>query len=328
MEFGFMALPRALDETVEAATLGEQLGFRWLGVADSPTVYQESYLHQLAAARATERISIGPMVTHVVARHPVIVANLLATLNEFTDGRVVAAVGTGNSAARGLRLRPASLADLREGIEAVRSYWRGEGGAFRESEIPITGLVRRGCPILVAADAPKLTELAGEVGDGLLYGGTLETDVLERRIASARRVDSGRRVWVAPSASVRGRREEVKAELGAMIIAMANRAIRGDLDERGIPPELQADVRDMWRQYDYAFHADTTRPRNLELVSEHLADYLTDTTCIWGDEARWAERLDTLERLGCDGVHFIIGQPDQRQAVREIGARLASIGRL
>jgi hypothetical protein len=113
-----------------------------------------------------------------------------------------------------------------------------------------------------------------------------------------------------------------------MIVAMANRAIRGDLDERGIPPELQADVREMWRQYDYAFHADVTRPRNLELVSSPLADYLTDTTCIWGDEARWAERLDALETQGCDGVLFIIGQPDQRRTVRELGARLQSIGRL
>ena len=60
--------------------------------------------------------------------------------------------------------------ELREGIEAIRSYWRGEGGTFRESEIPSTGIVRRGCPILIAADAPRLTALAFEVGDGLLYG--------------------------------------------------------------------------------------------------------------------------------------------------------------
>ena len=87
MRFGFMLLPRSLEETREVARLGEAAGFEWMGVADSPTVYQESYLHQVEAARETERIMIGPIVTHVVARHPVIVANLLATFNELTDGR-------------------------------------------------------------------------------------------------------------------------------------------------------------------------------------------------------------------------------------------------
>ena len=82
MRMGFMVLPRRIEDTREAARIGEAAGFDWMGVADSPTVYQDSYLHQLEAANATERIKVAPMTSHLVARHPVIVGNLLATLTK------------------------------------------------------------------------------------------------------------------------------------------------------------------------------------------------------------------------------------------------------
>ena len=327
-----MGLPRGLDETREVARVGEAAGFEWMGVADSPTVYQDSFLHQLEAARATIEIKVGPMATHLVARHPVIVGNLLATLNEFTDGRAIGTIATGNSAARGLGMKPATVEELGQGIAAIRSYWKGEGGPFSSriysgSEIPVSGLERPACPLFVAADGPKATALAGEVGDGLLYGGTLEQDVLRRRVEAGRRRDE-QRVWIGPSVSLRESVEEVQEELGAMIIAMANRAFRGDLDERNIPEDVQADIREMWRRYDYGFHADSSRPQNLEIVSERLSAYLIEHFCIWGTEERWRDRLEWLEGEGCDGVMFILGQAEQVEVVREIGERLRGLGKL
>src|SRR5205807_2008410 len=123
--------PRELEQTRQAARLGEELGFSWLGVADSPTVYEDCYLHLLEAARATTSIAVGPVVSHVVARHPVIVANALATLNEFTEGRVLAVLGTGNSAARGLKLEPASVDLLRPGGGGRPRRRDGEPGDAR-----------------------------------------------------------------------------------------------------------------------------------------------------------------------------------------------------
>lgn len=329
MRFGFMLLPRNLEETRAVARAGENAGFEWMGVADSPTVYQESYLHQLEAARATERIKVGPMVSHLVARHPVIVANLLATFNEFTGGRGWGAIGTGNSAARGLGLKPASVAELGQGIAAIRACWRGEGAdyssaTYRDSSIPATGIERDPGTLFVAADGPKATALAGEVGDGLLYGGTLEPDTVKRRFEAGRQ-RTDQEVWIGPSVSVRETVEEVRDELGAMIIAMANRAFRGDLDERNVPAEIQEDVRRMWERYDYAFHADSKRPQNVEIVTPALSEYLIEHFCVWGSPERWAERISWLEGLGCDGLMFILGQADQAAAVDEIAARLAEL---
>jgi alkanesulfonate monooxygenase SsuD/methylene tetrahydromethanopterin reductase-like flavin-dependent oxidoreductase (luciferase family) len=327
MRFGFMLLPRDVEETRAVATLGEELGFDWMGVADSPTVYQEAFLHQLEAAHVTERIQIGPMLSHVVARHPVIVGNLLATLNQFTGGRVIGCLGTGNSAARGLGLKPASVEGLKQAVEAIRGYWRGEGGELSDSMIPATGLAREGPPIVIGADGPKAAELAGEVGDGLLYGGTMDPEVRRRRLQVGRRREE-QQAWIAPTVSLAETHEAVREDLGAMVVAMANRAMRGDLSERGVPPEIQEDVRAMRRAYDYGYHADSSRPRNLAVVSPRLNDFLIDTLCVWGSEERWADTLRGLDADGWTGVMFILGQATQLDVLGALGERLTRLGLL
>jgi 5,10-methylenetetrahydromethanopterin reductase len=327
VQFGFMLLPRSLSQTREVARLGGELGFSWIGVADSPTVYQDSYLHQLEVARTAENVMVGPMVSHIVARHPVIVGNQLATLNSFTGGRVIGTLATGNSAARGLGMKPASLPELAQGIEAIQAYWRGERADFKDSFIPATGLQRDACPLLVSADGPKAAELSRRLGDGLLYGGTLDPGVRRRRLA-AMGTGAGKQSWVAPAVSLREDHASVRDDLGAMVIAMANRAMRGDLDERAVPADVQADVLEMRRAYDYGFHADNSRPKNAGVVSERLTNHLIDSLCVWGDEARWRQTLDGLEEDGWTGVMFILGQAEQASVVKEIGARLAALGRL
>lgn len=326
MDFGFMVLPRSLEASRESARLGEKLGFSWISVADSPTVYQDSYLHQLEIARAAPTVRVGPMVSHVVARHPVIVGNQLATLNSFTGGRVIGTLATGNSAARGLGMKPATIAELEQAIHAIQAYWRGEQGDFKASSIPASGLERDGCPILVSADGPKAAALSGRAGDGLLYGGTLDPEVRRRRLAA---MGGGhRQAWVAPTVSLAEDHDAVRDDLGAMVIAMANRAMRGDLDERGVPPEIQEDVLEMRRVYDYGFHADNSRPRNTALVSARLTNFLIDTLCIWGGEARFKATLDALAEEGWTGVMFILGQTGQLEIIQALGERLQRLGYL
>ena len=327
MRIGFMVLPRRIEDTREAARIGEAAGFDWMGVADSPTVYQESYLHQLEAANVTERIKVAPMTSHLVARHPVIVGNLLATLNEITGGRAVGTITTGNSAARGLGMKPAKLAELAEGFEAIRGYWRGEGGPFKDSAIPPSGIVREGCPLILGADGPKATALAGEIGDGLLYGGSMDPEVRKRRLAAGK-TRPDQEAWIAPTVSLGETHDAVREDLGAMVVAMANRAMRGDLAERGVPDELHPDVEAMRASYDYGYHADNSRPLNTGIVSDPLTNHLIDSLCLWGDEDRWGNLLTELEEEGWDGVMLILGQATQLGVLTEIGARLQRLGHL
>jgi 5,10-methylenetetrahydromethanopterin reductase len=327
MRFGFMVLPRQIEDTRAAARIGEAAGFDWMGVADSPTVYEDSYLHQLEGARATERLKVGPMTSHLVARHPVIVGNLLATMNEITDGRAIGTITTGNSAARGLGMKPAKLAEVAEGFEAIRGYWRGEGGKFKDSEIPATGMERRGCTLLFGADGPKAAATAGQVGDGILYGGSMDPEVRRRRLAAGR-TRPEQEAWLAPTVSLGESYDEVRDDLGAMVVAMANRAMRGDLAERGVPEELHEDVAAMWKAYDYGYHADNSRPRNTAVVSDALAEHLIDSLCLWGDEDRWRRLVGEFEEEGWTGMMLILGQATQLDVLQRIGERLGRLGQL
>jgi 5,10-methylenetetrahydromethanopterin reductase len=327
LDYGIMIFPRRASETRRVAERAEALGFSWLGIADSPTVYQESYLHQLEALRATRRLVVGPVTTHVTLRHPLIVGNLLATLTEIGDGRVVGVLATGNSGARGVGLTPATVKQLGEAVAAIRGYWAGVGGSFGESRIPPTGLARKGCPLFIAADGQRVAALAGDQGDGMLYGGTMEPAVLARRIAAGRR-RADQKLWLGPAVSLAPTIGAVLDEMGTLVVAMANRAFRGDLFERGIPEPLHADVRAMWQRYDYAYHADATRPLNVGIVSPALAEFLVEHFVIWGDAPRWRSKLDALRGHGCNGIMFILGQGDAEQACEAIASRLRELGEI
>jgi 5,10-methylenetetrahydromethanopterin reductase len=328
VKHGFLTLPRSLEETRAIAAEADATGWDWLGVGDSPVVFEDSYIHQAVALGVTQRIHVGPLVSHVVLRHPLAVGNMLATLNSLGAGRSVGTLATGNSAARGLGMRTASLEDMREAFAAIRGYWRGIGGTFRGSSIPATGIERAGCPLLLAADGPKAAELAGQIADGMLYGGTLEPEVLDRRVAAGKR-RGGQSFWAAPAVSLAVSRAAVIEDMGALLVAQANRALRGaDLAERGVPKALHSEVQALWRAYDYAYHADNTRPRNTGLMSEELAAYLVDHFVIWGDDAAWRRRLLDLRRRGCDGVVFILGQGSQVEVLRGLTSRLQDIGEL
>jgi 5,10-methylenetetrahydromethanopterin reductase len=213
-------------------------------------------------------------------------------------------------------------------VEAIQSYWRGERGDFRKSFIPATGVQRNGCPLLIAADGPKAAALSARVGDGLLYGGTLDPEVRRLRLASMGPTIDSKQAWIAPTVSLGESHDQVSEDLGAMVVAMANRAMRGDLDERRVPAGVQADVLEMRRAYDYGFHADSTRPKNTGVVSDRLRRYLVDSLCLWGDDHRWAQTLDGLAADGWTGVMFILGQGEQLGPVHAIGERLARLGHL
>lgn len=326
MRVGVMIQPRALAETRALARLAESEGLDWLGVPDSPAVYEDSFLHQSEALRVTRRLLVGPLVTHFVVRHPLVVANALATLSAESGGRVLAAVGTGNSAARGLGMPPARLRDLGDAITCMRAWWAGERAEYRGGFIPATRIVRRAPPVLLAADGPRGAELAAEVADGFVFGGGLDEELVRSRTAVARR-HARQTMWIAPGVSMAAERDEVVRDVGPQMVAMANRALRGDLDDQGVPRRLHDAVRAMRAGYDYGAHADAQRPLNVAVATPALAEYLVDRMVLWGDDRRWERVLDRLAGL-CDGVMLVLGQREPAPAVRAIAERLRRLGYL
>jgi hypothetical protein len=95
-----------------------------------------------------------------------------------------------------------------------------------------------------------------------------------------------------------------------------------------VPAAVQEDVLEMRRAYDYAFHADSSRPQNIGAMSQRLSSYLIDSLCVWGGEARWKATIDALAEQGWTGIMFILGQAEQVGVVQAIGERLCKLGYL
>jgi len=112
----------------------EGLGFEWISIwdhfyaadASGSPVCLEAVAAHAALIEATTRVQCGSLVYSVGYRHPAILANAMATLDQMADGRVVLGMGAGWAQieydAYGIPFPPAPvrLRQLDEGIQCVR----------------------------------------------------------------------------------------------------------------------------------------------------------------------------------------------------------------
>ena len=136
------------------------------------------YVTLTAAACNTEKIRLGPGVTHPYTRHPVVTAVSVASLDQFSGGRAFLGIGAGGS--RSLvpmqipRSKPLQLS--REVVEIARLLWKGEtvtydGEFFQLKDARIGFPCRPDIEVHWAARGPKMLELGGELADvNLLHG--------------------------------------------------------------------------------------------------------------------------------------------------------------
>jgi alkanesulfonate monooxygenase SsuD/methylene tetrahydromethanopterin reductase-like flavin-dependent oxidoreductase (luciferase family) len=94
--------------------------------------FGDPWMLMTAAALATSRLRIGPLVTPVARRRPEQLARQVATLDALSGGRVIFGAGLGGPiddefASFGDTTDPVVLAErLDEGLELLTRYWTGE----------------------------------------------------------------------------------------------------------------------------------------------------------------------------------------------------------
>src|SRR5687768_2025123 len=100
-----------------------------------------------ALAEATRRISLGPLVLNVSNRHPGLLANMAATLQAVSGGRLLLGLGAGGSrrtpyaaeqAALGqpVAADPARAQHVVDAIQSLRRFWSGHSGFLRPEPAP------------------------------------------------------------------------------------------------------------------------------------------------------------------------------------------------
>ncbi len=155
---------------------------------------------------ATERVLVGPDVTHPLLVHPVVTAANLAALDELTGGRAILGVGRG-SLTEPLGIAPASPARVRGLVEEVERHL---AGSFSWQP------PRRRVPVFVGAFGPRMLELActgwaDQVRPPGIWDVRFFEDV-KRRVAG--RVELGCEVW-----TVVDRDRERARDLGREVLA-------------------------------------------------------------------------------------------------------------
>ena len=142
----------------------------------------EAWTVLAALAEVTKRISLGPLVLNVANRHPGLLANMAATLQAVSGGRLLLGLGAGGSrrtpyAAEqeglGLTVERDETRARRvvEAIEVMRRLWAGDGASFAGESYRLerpSGFLRPEPPppIIVGGFGPRMAGIAGRHADG------------------------------------------------------------------------------------------------------------------------------------------------------------------
>ncbi len=121
-----------------------------------------------ALAEVTQRIALGPLVLNVANRSPGVLANMAATLQAVSHGRLLLGLGAGGSRrtpyaveqeAMGATVERDEVRARRvvEAITLMRRLWSGEHGFLRPDPPP---------PIIVGGFGPRMATIAGAHADG------------------------------------------------------------------------------------------------------------------------------------------------------------------
>jgi alkanesulfonate monooxygenase SsuD/methylene tetrahydromethanopterin reductase-like flavin-dependent oxidoreductase (luciferase family) len=130
-----------------------------------------------AAAAVTSRVKVGSFINNVMNRHPAVLARMLATLWDQSEGRVELGIGVGGFAAEMAALGinfpepPVRVEIVREAVEVMRRLWTGGPVSYEGQHFRLTEAYAHPAPeppprIIVGGEKPGGARLAAMVGDG------------------------------------------------------------------------------------------------------------------------------------------------------------------
>ena len=173
-----------------AAIAAEEAGFDGLWTWDhlrdpdgaSDAGVPEAMTVLAALAEVTRRLTLGPLVLNVANRHPGLLANMAATIQQISGGRLLLGLGAGGHrrlpyAAEqqmlGLPIdRDAARAErVAEAAQVMRRLWVGDRSNFAGTHYRLerpSGYLRADPPppIIVGGFGPRMAAIAGRHADG------------------------------------------------------------------------------------------------------------------------------------------------------------------
>jgi probable F420-dependent oxidoreductase len=180
------------DNIRDAAALSEKLGFDSVWATDhvvvpsdsvesfGPTFFEAVAVMSYVAALTT-KVEIGAAILIVPYRHPLLLAKMLATIDELSGGRIVLGAGLGWLESESNLLgvphrRRARIAD--ESLAAIRACWESDQPVFHGEIYDFSDFHfaprphrNRRLPILVGGASSAALRRAARFGDGWIGDG-------------------------------------------------------------------------------------------------------------------------------------------------------------
>lgn len=195
----------------------EALGYDELYSADH-IGFVDPFAPLLAAALATDRLRVGPLVINNELHHPVLLARTAATVDRLTGGRLVLGMGTGYQQSEhdaiGSPIRPPgarvdrfaeSLAVLRTLLDDGSADLGGDHLHVHLDDLGVRPIQER-LPLLIGGHGRRVVGLAGKLADiyqftglthaadGAISAGGFSLDDLRRRAEWLKEAAEGREI--------------------------------------------------------------------------------------------------------------------------------------
>ena len=186
---------------IEQVRVADAVGFDAFSMGEHYNIPGLQRLHQIPAlarlCAEAKHCAVGTAVTLLGLRHPVTVANELASLDIINNGKSFAAFGLGyrDDELNAFELtREQRFRRFVEGIEIIKRLWTEdhvsyEGKEFKIKDVSVDPkpLQKPRPPIWIAANSDAAVERAARIGDGWIIGPHSAIEELERQMSLFRK---------------------------------------------------------------------------------------------------------------------------------------------
>jgi 5,10-methylenetetrahydromethanopterin reductase len=229
--------------------------------------------------------------------------------------------------------RVATVAEMEAFAVAFRALthnqaavWNGTETELRFDADPV--------PLWMAAEGPRMLDLAGRVADGVIMGNGVSEEVVRDNIA---RVEAGAKaagrslddieLWFMAKPYIAATEQQALRETAFSIAASANHAFRSTFEGKLLPEELRPGMQRLLDGYDSTRHnlADLAADNAALIFDNGLDDYLARRFLLGGPPERIAERLDELASWGASNVVFAGVFGDPIEYATEISTKVLSL---
>jgi 5,10-methylenetetrahydromethanopterin reductase len=313
---GIAAMCRNMHEYLEWVEVTESCGYYLAGYGDTQNLLPDPYVALTAMAMRTNRVKLCTTVSNPMTRHPSVAASGFAALQEVSNGRAIFGIGTGDSAVKNVGGRAARRDEIEAYCRAFKAMVRGEIARYDDREMCLLWDVPAAdpVPVFIAAEGPKMMRLAGEIGDGVIFGNGISREVVAdnlRRVREAA-VDAGRdpesvEPWFLTKVVLSDEPEpELWRRLAWTLAASANHAFKFSFDDKFVPDDLQEPMRRLMAEYRSNEHNQVNAgDHNASLVNDNgLTDFLGPRFLIAGNAQHVASRIRQLDEWGASNLVF------------------------